>query len=87
MLTCSFWNSNFYYVDSVKNDPLNTIWMGVKLEETGSEYDEAKRTLLKRGIPIKQTFDINFQSSGQIKWQFSQDQIIRIFKIQIVSKS
>ena len=31
--------SNFYYVDSVKNDPLNTIWMGVKLEETGSEYD------------------------------------------------
>ena len=39
--------------------------------ETGTEYDEAKRTLLKRGIPIKQTFDINFQSSGQIKWQFS----------------
>ncbi len=39
--------------------------------ENGSEYKESMQLLSKKNISVKQSFDINFQSTPQIKWVFS----------------
>uniref|UniRef100_A0A6C0AXV2 Methyltransferase domain-containing protein n=1 Tax=viral metagenome TaxID=1070528 RepID=A0A6C0AXV2_9ZZZZ len=51
--------SNFYNVECMKNDPINSIWLGSKLENIFTEYDYYERDIENNNVDIVESTSEN----------------------------